>query len=90
MFTNIVERVNKKMKEWKDKSSSQAEKEVLIKTVIQAILAHTMNFFLLPIMMCQENEKATIHIFLGNIENTIWDSWEVLRTPKTKGEIGFG
>lgn len=63
MFDAILERAVKKMTDWKEKSLSQARREVLIKLVIQSIPAYAMNCFLFPVSLCQDIEKASI--FLG-------------------------
>ena len=47
-FSYIKECVWKKLQGWKEKLLSQAGKEVLIKSVIQAILTYTMSCFKLP------------------------------------------
>ncbi len=52
-FAHLQERVWSKVKDWKEKLLSQARKEVLIKAVIQAIPAYTMNCFQLPVRLCK-------------------------------------
>lgn len=49
VYAKIVERVSQKMKDWKEKSLSQADKEVSLKAILQAIPSYIMNCFLLPI-----------------------------------------
>jgi hypothetical protein len=53
-FQNIVDRVKRRLNDWKNKFLSQASKEVLLKTVIQAIPTYCMSTFLLPKELCQE------------------------------------
>lgn len=92
VFTGILERVLNKMKDWKEKSLSQAGKEVLLKAVIQAIPTYAMNCFLFPLTFCQEIEKASARSFWGStIENRKchWAGWDVLTTSKAMGGIGF-
>lgn len=92
VFSSTVERIIKKMKEWKEKSLSQAGKEVLIKSVIQSIPSYTMNCFLFPITLCQEIEQATARFFWGSsIEErkSHWAKWDILTSPKAKGGLGF-
>lgn len=92
VFAGLVDRVVKKLKDWKDKMLSQAGKEVLIKVVIQAILSYSMNCFLLPITTCQEIEKATARFFWGATEEERkhhWIGWDVLTRTKAEGGIGF-
>ncbi|KAK3194849.1 hypothetical protein Dsin_026159 [Dipteronia sinensis] len=48
LFSNIADRVWGKSKGWGEKLLSAGGKEVLVKTVIQAILSYTMTIFRLP------------------------------------------
>lgn len=92
IFAGIVDRVGKKMKDWKEKSLSQAGKEVLIKAVIQAIPSYSMNCFLFPITTCQEIERATSRFFWGSTvedRKCHWASWDILTSSKSNGGIGF-
>ena len=55
-FIYIKERVWKKLQGWKEKLLSQAGREVLIKSVIQAIPTYTMSCFKLPKGLIKELE----------------------------------
>jgi len=55
-FVYLKERVWKKHQGWKEKLLSQAEREVLIKSVIQAIPTYMMNCFKLPRGLINELE----------------------------------
>ena len=48
VFAPIIERVWSKLKGWKEKMMYQAEREILIKVVAQAIPTYAMRCFLLP------------------------------------------
>lgn len=52
VFTRIIDRVVKKLKDWKEKSLFQAGKKILIKAIIQEISSYSMNCFLFPISTC--------------------------------------
>ena len=47
-FAPIIKRVWSKLKGWKEKTMSQARREILIKVVAQAIPIYAMGCFLLP------------------------------------------
>ena len=47
-FREIQERVTKRVMGWKEKHISKAGREVLIKTVAQAILIYSMSMFKFP------------------------------------------
>lgn len=53
-FSYIRERIWHKMQGWKEKILSQANREVLIKAVIQAMPTFTMNCFKLPRGLCKD------------------------------------
>lgn len=91
-FGGIVDRVSRKMKDWKEKNLLQAGKEVLIKAIIQAIPAYSMNCFLFPFTICQEIERATARFFWGSTiedKKCHWAGWDILTTLKAKGGVGF-
>lgn len=92
VFAGTFERILHKIKDWKEKSLSQAGKEVLIKAVLQSIPSYVMNCFLLPITLCQDIEAATARFFWGStIEDrkNHWARWDILTTAKAKGGMGF-
>ena len=53
-FAEIKLRIQSKLSGWKGKFLSQAGKEVLIKSVAQAIPTYAMNCFMLPNGLCNE------------------------------------
>ena len=56
-FDHLKQRIWKRLQGWEGKLLSQARREVLIKSVIQAIPTYTMSCFKLPITLCHEIEK---------------------------------
>lgn len=81
-----------KMKEWKEKSLSQAGKEVLIKAVIQSIPSYAMNCFLFPTSLCQDIEREAARFFWGSTldeRKCHWMCWGALTKPNAVGGIGF-
>ena len=71
---------------------SQAEREVLLKAVIQTIPTYTMGCFKLPVSLCNEIE-ALIKIFwwgqIGDRRKIHWVKWEEMKNSKTIGGMGF-
>lgn len=53
----LKEKIHKRVTRWDGKIISKAGKEILLKTVIQALPTYAMNVFLLPLSMCREIEQ---------------------------------
>ncbi|KAH9779367.1 reverse transcriptase domain-containing protein [Citrus sinensis] len=72
---------------------SRAGKEILLKTVAQAMPNYAMNIFLLPKELCRELEKMMNSFWWGRKKNGSgginWMTWERMCKPKTHGGIGF-
>ena len=88
----IKERILKKLQGWKKSFLSQAGREVLIKAVVQAILAYPMNLFKFPSTMCNEMDSLISNFWWGqkNGERKIHRvSRDVLGRPKEDGGLGL-
>ncbi|KAH9763510.1 reverse transcriptase domain-containing protein [Citrus sinensis] len=72
---------------------SKAGKEILLKTVAQAMPNYTMNIYLLPLELCRELERMMNSFWWGKKGNgsggITWMKWDRLCKPKTHGGIGF-
>jgi hypothetical protein len=90
-FQYIIDRVRKRISDWKVKFLSQAGKEILIKAVLQAIPTYSMSIFLLPKKLCN-NLNGIMQRFWWehkNDEKKIhWMKWEKMGCSKSRG-IGF-
>ena len=53
-FKELWERIAKWVTSWKEKFTSKAGREVLIKSVAQAILTYSMSLFKLPKGLCND------------------------------------
>ena len=80
-FTQLKERVWAKMQGWKEKLLSQARKEVMIKAVIQSILAYSMSVFKLPVSLCKDIEMM--------IRKFWWGQGETKKKKYTLGEMEY-
>ena len=88
----IKERVWGKIQGWKEKLLSQAGKEVLLKSIVQAIPTFAMNCFWLPVGLCKDIEAITRKFWWGqrgDRRKIHWKSWDVLCKPKDEGGMGF-
>ena len=91
-FNYIKERVWRKLQGWEEQLLSQAGKEILIKTVVQAIPTYTMHCFKLPIGLCNELEGLIRRFWWGqrgDRRKIHWVRWEELCKPKSEGGMGF-
>lgn len=81
-----------KLEGWKENLISKAGKETLIKAVTQAIPQYAMSIFKLPISICQSTKKRIAAFWWKNSESRSgfhWTRWQVLKTRKDKGVMGF-
>jgi hypothetical protein len=88
----VKDRVWKKLKGWKERCLSRAGKEVLIKSVAQAIPNYVMSCFKIPEGCCKEIEAMIARFWCGAKEGTRklhWLSWDRMSAPKMKGGMGF-
>jgi len=91
-FSNIKEKIWKKLKGWKEKLFSQAAREILIKVVIEAISIYTMSCFKLPKGLTKEIETLIRKFwwgYRGEQRKIHWVSWEKLCLPKKEGDMRF-
>lgn len=91
-FKYLKNRVWGKVKGWMEKILSYSGREVLIKSVVQAIPVYSMSGFRLPRGLC-ENIASTIRQFWWGCKNgkrsPAWVSWDAMTLPKHLGGLGF-
>ena len=88
----IKERIWSKLQGWKEKLLSQANREVLLKAMIQAIPAYTISCFKLPITFCHEIETLILKFWWGQQgerRKVHWVKWSKLCRSKHVGGSGF-
>ena len=91
-FRALKERLNNKLSGWKEKMLSQAGKEILIKSVAQAIPTYTMSVFKLPDTLCDEMTSMVHSFWWGQSNGTnkiAWLSWNKVCMPKKDGGLSF-
>lgn len=92
VFASILDRVEQKCKGWKVKSLSKAGREVMLKSVIQAIPTYTMSCFLIPDEILKAIERVMARFYWGanQGESKIhWIGWKGLTKRKEEGGLGF-
>ena len=91
-FVYINERIWKKLQGWKEKLLSQAGREVLIKSVIQAIPTYSMSCFKLLKGLIKDIEIMIQKFwwgYNGEARKVHWVKWERFCEAKEVGGIGF-
>lgn len=83
----IQDRIGKRLSSWMDKLVSWAGREVLIKTVAQAIPTYAMSVFKFPKDMCQSSQALINRFWRGHNSNL---SGTKLCNRKEDGGLGFG
>ena len=64
-FQQLMEGLNNKLSNWKKKLLSHVRKEILIKTVAQAVPTYTMSVFKLPNNLCDEMTSMVLRFWKG-------------------------
>jgi hypothetical protein len=59
VFNSIKEKYAKRMSGWNERLMSQVAKEVLVKSVAQALPTYMMSIFKIPLGLCDDMEKQT-------------------------------
>jgi hypothetical protein len=80
------------MSAWREKDLSAVGKEILIKSVAQALPNYIMNVFKLSDGLCEDLMKAIRAYWWGasnGRRKMQWVPWKVLVLPKSQGGMGF-
>ncbi|GAU10125.1 hypothetical protein TSUD_418540, partial [Trifolium subterraneum] len=96
IFSYIKDRIWKRINSWRGRALSKAGKEIMIKSVLQAIPSYVMSMFIPPASLIDDIEKI-INAFWwrngrtnnNNTKGIQWLAWERLACPKAYGGLGF-
>ena len=91
-FKDLGEKITRRVMGWKEKYISKAGREILIKTVAQAIPTYTMGMFKIPKALCDTINSTLAKYWWGQTKDEKkihWINWKELCTPKKKGGMGF-
>jgi hypothetical protein len=86
------ERLSKRMNSWAECFMNMGAKDLLIKSVTQAIRNHIMSIFKLPVGFHEDYMKMVRNFWWGEDENrrkVHWAAWDILTSPKNLGGVGF-
>lgn len=88
----IKEKIEKKIEGWKENLLNQAGKEVLIKSVLQAIPTYVIAIVRFPKNLCQKICASIARFWWrnnGKDRGIHWKSWKWLTRNKSEGGLGF-
>ncbi|XP_041016156.1 uncharacterized protein LOC121258678 [Juglans microcarpa x Juglans regia] len=91
-FQGIIEKVSKRMENWKVKFLSKAGKDILIKAVVQAIPTYSMSVFLLLKTLCKKLNSLISSFWWGTQDKGAkihWKGWNCLSKNKASVRLGF-
>ncbi|XP_062089159.1 uncharacterized protein LOC133795722 [Humulus lupulus] len=89
----LKDKMRKRIAQWEGRFLSKAGKEILIKTVTQALPSYAMSVFLLPLGLCREMEMLMCKYWWHSSSSTgrgiHWRKWDSLTMHKVKGGMGL-
>ncbi|XP_035547377.1 uncharacterized mitochondrial protein AtMg00310-like [Juglans regia] len=91
-FRPVLDSIRNRMQNWKVKFISNAGKEVLLKSIVQAIPTYCMSIFKLPKTILNAMNKLMQKFWWGSRDNKIktqWLPWKLLGKNKAKGGLGY-
>ena len=91
-FQNLQTSLTKRLIKWVDGFLAQPGREVLIKSVAEALPTYIMGVFRLPFSVCDDLMRMVHNFYWGSEKGkhkVHWKAWERLQQPKCKGGLGF-
>ena len=91
-FKNLQEKITKRVMGWNEKFISKAGREILIKTVAQAISTYFISIFKLPNSICDNINSMLAKYWWGQTQaerKLHWVNWRKLCMEKKEGGMGF-
>lgn len=91
-FRMILDKFCQKLMNWKNKFSSQAGKEILIKLVLQSIPTYCMSVLLHPKYLRSQLYEKSANSWWGHLDNQSrmhWKNWDALCSSNVAGVMGF-
>jgi ribonuclease HI len=92
VFAFIKDRIWKRINSWRGKALSRAGKEIMIKSVLQAIPSYVMSVYVIPDSITKDIERMLNSFWWGggaHNKGIRWLAWDRMTLPKAKGGLGF-
>lgn len=91
-FEYMPSRIRGLIGSWSGREASCAGREVLLKSVAQAVPTYPMSCFLVPKGTCKKMRTVISNYWWGSSADNRhmhWQKWELLTRPKVQGGMGF-
>ncbi|XP_018853114.2 uncharacterized protein LOC109015083 [Juglans regia] len=91
-FNSILDRMKRRIGNFKVKTLSQAGKEILLKAVVQALPTYCMGVFKLPGALIKKMNSIMHNFWWGQQDKerkVHWVSWNIMGRTKSEGGLGF-
>uniref|UniRef100_A0A803QHF5 Reverse transcriptase domain-containing protein n=1 Tax=Cannabis sativa TaxID=3483 RepID=A0A803QHF5_CANSA len=91
-FLFLLQKASSKLSIWNQNLFSRVGKEILLKSVIQAIPSYAMSCFCLPVSLCKHYSRLMSKFWWGSLgerHKIHWKKWDNLCTSKFFGGLGF-
>ena len=92
IFSFVKDKVWRRIQGWSKKALSKAGKEILLKTIVQAVSIYVMSVFLLPFSLCMELERMMNSFWWGSKGDKggiKWMAWDRMCAHKSIDGMGF-
>ncbi|XP_019170994.1 PREDICTED: uncharacterized protein LOC109166499 [Ipomoea nil] len=92
VFSYVEQKLRQRFGSWNKRLLSMAGKEILLKSVAQAMPTYTMSIFLLPISLCASLERLMNRYWWEKsttVDGIHWMAWDRMCVPKKYGGMGF-
>ncbi|XP_019150981.1 PREDICTED: uncharacterized protein LOC109147777 [Ipomoea nil] len=92
VFSYVEKKLRQRFGSWNKRLLSVAGKEVLLKSVAQAMPTYTMSIYLLPMTLCVSLERLMNRYWWGKsnvVDGIHWMAWDKMCVPKKHGGMGF-
>ena len=91
-FEHINERARSRVQGWCERKMSCAAREVLLKSVVQALPAYSMSCFKLTKGLCKKMTTNMLKFWWARSldrKGMHWQSWDKMCIAKSQGGMGF-
>lgn len=91
-FGYLRERIDNKINDWSNRFFSSGGREVLIKSILQAIPSYAMSCFKIPVLLCRAMEQSCARFWWKDASGrrgVHWLNWKNLCKPKMVEGTGF-